>query len=105
MCRQYPDVPFILLRHGDRRTHTIFPILRQLNNVYFEIGTMCDYVEIEQIVSRFGSERLLFGSGLPMFEPSGPLGMVHYALISQEDRENIAHRNFERLEGDIRYGD
>lgn len=103
VCEKYPEVPFVLLRTGFNRSRVIFPILEKLTNVYFDIGTMLDCGQLEEITERFGSRNLLFGSGLPTYEPSGVLGLLYYSCISQDDRENIAHRNWERLEGGICY--
>ena len=105
VCAEYPEVPFVLLRTGFNRSRVIFPILEQLKNVYFDISTMLDCGQIDEITDRFGSRNLLFGSGLPTYEPSGALGLLYYSSVTQEDRENIAFRNWERLEGGIRFDD
>lgn len=101
MARAYPNVPIILVRHGLNESRTIYPLLKYTSNVYFDMSTMLDCGGIEEIVEKFGSERLLFGSGLPNFVPAGALGLLMYAEIAEADRENIAHGNFERLEGGI----
>ena len=103
VCRQYPDVPVILPRFGLNRSRAYFPILKKLPNVYLDMSIMVDTGSIEEICQNFGSERLLFGSGLPTYEPAGALGLLYYSQISQDDKENIAHRNFENLESRIRY--
>lgn len=99
----FPDARFILLRHGLNRSRTINPLLKYTQNVYFDMSTMVDTGQIEQIVRDFGSGRLLFGSGLPFYEPSGALALLLYADIPDSDRGRIAHGNFERLEKEIRY--
>lgn len=99
----FPDARFILLRHGLNRSRTVVPLLKYTQNVFFDMSTMVDTGQIEQLVRDFGADRLLFGSGLPFFEPSGALGLLLYAEIGQADRERIASGNFERLEGEIRY--
>ena len=105
VCRAYPDVPIILLRFLYNRSRQYMPILRKLPNVYLDMSTHIDVGGMEEVVRRFGSEHLLFGSGLPVYEPSGALGLLLYAQISDADRENIASGNFLRLEGGIRYDD
>lgn len=105
LCADYPDVPFIFLRYGFKHSRTIFPMLRKLRNVYLDTSIMVDVGQIEELVERFGSERLLFGSGLPTYVPDGALGLLLYAGLGADDFENITHRNFERLEGAIRYDD
>lgn len=105
VCRAYPDVPIILLRFLYNRSRQYMPILKKLPNVYLDMSTHVDVGGMEEIVERFGSTNLLFGSGLPTYEPSGALGLLLYAQISDDHRENIASGNFLRLEGGIRYDD
>lgn len=105
VCKTYPDVPIILLRFLYNRSRLYMPILKKLPNVYLDMSTHIDVGGMEEVVQRFGSEHLLFGSGLPIYEPSGALGLLLYAQISDTDRANIASSNFLRLEGGIRYDD
>lgn len=102
MAEAFPFVPFILIRHGLNQSRTIYPLLKYTRNIYFDMSIMLDAGGLEEIVKKFGSERLLFGSSLPTHIPSGALGLLMYADIPEADRENIAHGNFERLEGGIR---
>lgn len=103
VSRAFPDVPIILPRFGMNRCNQLFPILRKLPNVYADMSLLADTAVIEEITNKFGAEHLLFGSGLPAYEPSGALGLLLYAQISDADREKIAAGNFLRLEGGIRY--
>lgn len=105
VAKAYPDVPIILPRAGQNKSRYYFPILQKLPNVYLDMSISLDVGNIEEVCNRFGSHRLLFGSGLPTYEPSGGFGLLMYSNISDEERENIAHANFERLERGIRYDD
>ena len=103
ICEKYPDVPLILPRFGLNRSRQYMRILEKLPNVYLDMSIMLDTGSIEEICRRFGSEHLLFGSGLPTYEPGGALGLLYYAQISDADKANIAYANFERLEQAIRW--
>lgn len=103
VSRAFPDVPIILPRFGMNRCNQLFPILKKLPNVYADMSLLADMAAIEEIANKFGCDQLLFGSGLPTYEPSGALGLLMYAQISDADREKIAAGNFLRLEGGIRY--
>jgi len=103
VARAYPEVPIILPRAGQNKSRYYFPILKKLPNVYLDMSISLDVGWIEEVCNRFGSHRLLFGSGMPNYEPSGAFGLLMYSNITDEERENIAHANFERLEGGIRY--
>ena len=56
----------------------------------------------ESFVNRFGSERLLFGTNYPMDNMGGPVATLIGANLAEEDRENVAHANFERLYAEVR---
>lgn len=105
VCREYPNVPIILLRFLYNRSRQYMPILKKLPNVYLDMSTHVDVGGMEEVVERFGSEHLLFGSGLPTYEPSGALGLLLYAQLSDTDRQNIANGNFLHLERGICYDD
>ena len=102
LAEAFSDVPFILLRCGLNESRIIRPLLKYTRNIYFDISVMQDFAQIEEITENFGSERLLFGSGLPQYVPAGPLGLLKYADISEADRANIAYANFERLMGGVK---
>jgi len=43
------------------------------------------------------SDRMLFGTDLPWFDPHHGIGAVLSADLTDADRHNILHRNAERL--------
>ncbi len=104
LARIFPDIKFVLLRQGFRMSRYIMPILEKLENVYFDTSIMIDTGIIEEIVRRFGSGRLVFGSGMPRYVPAGGLSLILYSDVNENDRENILSLNWERMEGGIRYG-
>jgi predicted TIM-barrel fold metal-dependent hydrolase len=69
-------------------------------NVYLELTAVFDdRGGLEKFVREAGSDRLLFGTDLPWFDPHHAVGALLSADISDEDRHNICHRNAERLLG------
>ena len=52
---------------------------------------------IEKFVREAGSDRMLFGTDLPWFDPHQAVGALLSADIDDEDRHNICHRNAEKL--------
>lgn len=93
----YLDVKFILIRCGLWKGRYIFPLLVRCKNVYFTVEHMLDYKQIEEISEKAGCDQLLFGSGYPRFPVSGALGLAIYADISEEAREKILCKNWERI--------
>jgi len=97
----FKRVKLILLRQGFRSSRMIFPLMEKAENVYFDTSNMVDTGLLDQLVARFGADRLLFASGLPEYEPSGALGLVAYARISDGDKQKIFADNWLRVEGEI----
>jgi predicted TIM-barrel fold metal-dependent hydrolase len=62
-----------------------------------EISGYQPHRAIEEIAQRFGARRLLFGSGLPVFEPGSAVAMVTYAELPQDQKQMIAGGNLESL--------
>jgi hypothetical protein len=101
LAKAYPGIRFILLRQNLNESRYTLPLLRKTENVFFDTSTMIDAGLIDEIVGKYGSERLLFGSAMPFFVPAGGFGMIFYARISDRDKENILSANWMRLEGSI----
>lgn len=101
LAKAYPGIKFIILRHGFKESRYIIPIIRKRDNVFFDTSIMVDTGLIEEIVCKYGSEKLVFGSGMPFYVPAGALSLILYARIRDEDRENILCKNWLRLEEGI----
>lgn len=98
-----PDLPFIMAETAYGRERTLVPLLRQFRNTYLSIGNnLTAHRGLEFYVEQVGSERLLFGSGMPDSEPGAAIGQLLYADISEADRQLIAAGNARRLQGGIR---
>lgn len=97
IARSYPKIKFILLRCGLWRSRYIFPLIAGYKNVFFTAEHMLDYKQIEEICSRGGADQLLFGTGYPKLPVEGALGLTFYADISEEEREKILYKNWERI--------
>jgi len=52
---------------------------------------------IEYMVTRAGSQKIVFGTDLPWYNPHYAAGAILFAHIEDEERHNILHRNAERL--------
>ena len=76
-------------------------IAKEFPNVYLELtAVLDDRGPLEKFVAAGLSEKLLFGTDLPWFDPHHGIGAVLSAEISDEDRHNILHRNAEKLLGE-----
>jgi predicted TIM-barrel fold metal-dependent hydrolase len=98
IAERYPRVKFLLGHscHGD--WDQAVALARDFKNVYLELTALFDDRGIlEKFVAEAGSDRMLFGTDLPWFDPHQAVGALLSAHISDEDRHNICHRNAERL--------
>ena len=73
-------------------------IANEFPNVYLELtaaASVCGI--IEKFVNEVGSEKVIYGTDMPWFDPHYTIGTVAFAHISDDARHDILHRNAERL--------
>jgi predicted TIM-barrel fold metal-dependent hydrolase len=97
---KYPGIQFLLAHSGTdwdvARRNTA--LAKKYPNVYLEITfTSCTRGTVEYMVSEAGADKVLYGSDLPMRDPSPQLAWVAYAKISVEDKKKIFAANIRRL--------
>ena len=80
----------------------VLPLVRRYPNFYFETGDFSQPHGFEDVCSKLGSERMLYGTNFPTNSMAGSAYTLLKAKISEEDRENIAHRNLERLLSEVK---
>jgi hypothetical protein len=97
ICRIYPRLALVVTKVGYRELRHLFALLRQCSNLYCDLSNLSTYLGVEEILDRFGSERLIFGTGLPTADPGGPLARLFYTDALPSALDAIAHGNLERL--------
>jgi predicted TIM-barrel fold metal-dependent hydrolase len=97
LCGRYPGLPLVLTNVGYRDNRFLYPLLAEFQNLHIDLSNYCGHRAIEDVVDRFGAQRLLFGSHLPYFTPGSAIGMLSYARISESDRKQIAGENLRTL--------
>jgi predicted TIM-barrel fold metal-dependent hydrolase len=98
MAERYPRVKFLLGHACHAEWDAAVQLARDFANVYLELTAVFDDRGVlEKFVHEVGSDRLLFGTDLPWFDPHHALGALLSADISDEDRHNVCHRNAEKL--------
>ena len=100
LCQSHPRLPVIvegtplkILYHG----RLLYPLLEQCPNLRLELHNLANYLGVEVIVQRFGAERLIYGSFLPVYDPNVSQMQVTHARISERDRLLIAGQNLAAL--------
>ena len=101
ILKSFPKLPFVLTNVGYRLGRYVDPFLKKYGMFHLEISRYQVHRGLEELCRKFGSERLLFGSGLPVFSPEPAMMMVESARISLQDKQNIAEANLRRV---LRHG-
>ena len=97
LCKDYPDVNFVICGIDYRQNRVIGPILEQCPNFYFGTSNYVVHNGLKLLSEYCGVDRLVFESGLPTGSATAAVSLIHYAEISEEEKELIAHGNMERL--------
>ncbi|MEM2352269.1 MAG: amidohydrolase family protein [Thermoproteota archaeon] len=97
ICRNHKNLPVILLRVGGNVNRKLFPLLGRFENLHLDISYYISNDGLEIICEEFGAEHLLFGTGMPVYSPAGPLSMLIYSGISAREKRAIGSENLRRL--------
>lgn len=98
VAETYPNVKFLLGHSCHGAWDASVQLAQDFPNIYLELTAVFDdRGVIDKFVREAGSDRMLFGTDLPWFDPHHAIGVLMNADITDEDRHNICHRNAERL--------
>jgi len=97
LCGAYPQINVLLLNCGYRVLRILYALLDKHPNLYLEMGMMSNFCGLEALATRFGAERLVFGTGAPKREGAGFAAILDYSLLSDGDTALIAGGNLQRL--------
>ena len=102
VCQAFPELKVILAQCEFFQNRNLYMLMKQHQNLFLEISTYYVYSGVEDLVHRFGSQRILFGSHMPFQEGAAPLGMTLLADLMENEKEDILYRNAERLMREVR---
>ena len=98
-----PGVPFVLTNGGQLNISGMaqFDALLTLQNANVHVHTTAMYREdfLEQVVARFGPDRLLYASAVPLFDMTYERRRVALAHFSDSERQLILGGNSSRIFG------
>lgn len=97
MLESFPRLVVVLLDVGYRSDRYLFPLLDRFAGLHFDSATYLAHRQLEVFVNSRGSERVLFGSRLPLYTPAAALGVLASARIGSEARLAVAGGNLRRL--------
>ncbi len=93
----FPSLRLVLTDLGWGAFRYIFPLFREFEHLSVEISGIRPQMGLESVCEHFGSHRILFGSGWPVFAPGAPLTVLNYAFIDDDKRQDIAGLNLLKL--------
>jgi len=98
IAREFPRIKLLLGHCLHAEWQSAAQLAHDFPNVYLELTAVFDdRGAIETLVSGAGSDKVIFGTDLPWFDPHHAIGALLSADITDEDLHNIFHRNAERL--------
>jgi len=98
LAERYHNLKFLLGHCCHGEWDEVIRMAREFPNVYLELTALFDDCGIlEKFCDEAGSEKMLFGTDLPWFDPHQSVGALLSAHITDDDRHNICHRNAEKL--------
>jgi uncharacterized protein len=102
MAREYAGAHYIMAHAGGSvpAMATAAEIVNRNVNVFIDTAFSLAFEgNVEWLTEEVGSEKILFGSDMPFFDPRIDFGRVVWAGIPEPDKRNILGLNMERLLG------
>ena len=94
MIKSHKDIFFIMGHSAPGALDDAIEVAKANDNVFLDI---CDIHRhsgiIEKMVNAVGSERVLFGTDMPWYDPNYAIGSVLFANITDQDKKNIFYNN------------
>lgn len=96
----FPRLRVLLLDIGYRSDRYLFPLLQQFRELYFDSSIYVGHRQLEWYLNRYGPDRVVFGSKLPLYTPATALAVLGTARITEPMRLAVAGGNLRRLLGE-----
>jgi predicted TIM-barrel fold metal-dependent hydrolase len=97
---KYTNIRFLMGHCLKSNWHEAAAIARDHPHVYLELtGVLGQWGAVDILCTEAGSQKILFGTDLPIYGHHQGIGNLLSADISDEDIHNICHRNAEKLLG------
>ncbi len=102
ICRSFPDLPVVVLQPAYNSQQVLLTLAQRHKNFYFSMPIYGLFRELENTARTIGADRILFGSNMPVYDPSLGIGMILYADMDDRDKQLIAGGNLTRLLESVR---
>jgi len=102
ICESFPDLPVVILQPTYNSQPQLLVLAQKHRNLHFTIPIYGLFREVENTAAIIGADRLLFGTNMPMLDPSLGMGLILYAAMNDRDKALIAGGNLKRLLDSVR---
>jgi hypothetical protein len=93
----HQHLPVISATCTYRNNRYIYPLLEKHKNLFIELSRFMGAGTIEDMVKRFGSYNLLFGTNMPQYSGTAAVAFLTYSDIDQKAKQAIAGENLSNL--------
>ena len=97
ILKNHPRLPVIVVDANYRHNRFTYPLFEMYENLYVETARYFGAGIFEDIVNRFGSRPILFGTNMPRYTGTAGISMLTYADIPRADKEAIAGGTLRKL--------
>lgn len=101
LCKTFPNLPIIIVRFNYQLIQVAFAIMKECANFHIEISNYTTHRGVEVVADAFGSQRIIYGSGMPYQNPGSSLAILRFAAISDAQKQEIAGDNLRRLMSEV----
>jgi len=94
---RHPDVPIVLAGSHYSNYSIVWPILKAVKNLVFDLSRFDIPNGVERLIRHIGVGRLLYGSDYPQVDPEPYLYFLHRCGLRPDELRAICHDNLCRL--------
>jgi hypothetical protein len=99
MARAFPRLSIVLAGVHYTSYLWVRPLLRCAATIHLELSRYEAFDQVTELVAEFGAERLIYGSGYPLYAMGPMLFYLHRCELSERDLSLICAGNLRRLLG------
>ena len=89
----HPSLKLVLTRVCWGKERVLYPLLAKHPGLRIETEIYLYYPGFADICTRFGADRLIYGSGLPVYSGAAAMALILYADVDESLKRKIAKEN------------
>lgn len=98
LAQEFPEMPIIMAHGGGPAWQEAVGVVKDTTNTYIEFcSSTCQYGKVRQAIDQIGTDRILFGTDLGLFDPAYNLGTYESADLTAGEQAAIMQDNARRL--------